>query len=120
MMGGGHLPTVGEGRLDVLVEDVDLFVNHDYDASDDDDNNGHLGVADDSHGDARGEHPGKGHVAAHLKFLIIDQIFYTIHFLGSFKPTKKSAELRTLLLHFQDHQTNCVKCKIGHNVSLFN
>ena len=37
----------------------------------DDGNNGHLGVADDSHGDGGGEHPGKGHVAAHLKFQII-------------------------------------------------
>ena len=27
----------------------------------------HLWVADDSHGDCRCEHPGKSHVAAHLK-----------------------------------------------------
>ena len=44
---------------------VDLLTSLDHrdDGSDDD----NLGVTDDSHGDGRGEHPAKGHVAAHLK-----------------------------------------------------
>ena len=63
----GHLPIVEDWRIDVHVEDVVHllpFIDHRDDGVSDDDN---LGVADDSHGDGRGEHPAEGDVAAHLK-----------------------------------------------------